>query len=101
MGSLPAWRQTGAARFGKRWLGEEPGSDDSLGRIAAAMDADRLRQAMHRVYERLKRNKALPDIHGLAVAVWDGHESSASYLRFCPGCLERTIHPPEGDRRQF
>lgn len=101
MGSLHAWRQTGAACFWKRWLGEEPCSDDSLGRIAAAMDADPLRQGIHRVYERLKRNKALPDIQGLAVAVLDGHETSASYLRSCPGCLQRTLHTKEGDRTQF
>ena len=101
MGSLHAWRLTAGARFWKRWLGEEPSSDDSLGRIAAGMDAALLRRGMHRVYERLKRNKALPDLHGLAVAVLDGHETSASYLRCCPGCLERTIHITGGERTQF
>ncbi len=43
----------------------------------------------------------MPDIGGLAVAVLDGHETSASYLRCCPGCLQRTIHGPHGDRVQF
>jgi hypothetical protein len=43
------------------------------------------------VYERLKQNKALPDLHGLAVAVLDGHETSASYRRCCVGCLRRTL----------
>ena len=38
---------------------------------------------------------------GLAVAVIDGHESHASYRRHCPGCLERTIHTEQGDRRQY
>jgi len=38
----------------------------------------------------LKRNKALLDLHGLAVAVLDGHETSASYRRCCDGCLKRT-----------
>jgi Transposase DDE domain len=43
----------------------------------------------------------LPDIQGLAVAVLDGHETSASYLRCCPGCLQRTIHTAAGDRVQY
>ena len=51
-------------------------------------------------YDRLKRNKALPDIQGLGVAVLDGHETSASYLRCCPGCLQRSIHLIAGDRIQ-
>jgi hypothetical protein len=54
------------------------------------VDAATLRQGMHHLYERLKRNKALPDLYGLAVAVLDGHETSASYRRCCPGCLRRT-----------
>ena len=101
MGSLHAWRLTSRVGFWNRWLGEKPCSDDSLGRIAAVMHADRLRRGIHHVYERLKRNKALPDLHGLAVAVLDGHETSASYLRSCPGCLRRTIHTTGGDRTQF
>ncbi|MGD1071562.1 MAG: hypothetical protein ABSB15_15590 [Bryobacteraceae bacterium] len=31
----------------------------------------------------------------------DGHESHASYLRHCSGCLERTLHLETGDRMQF
>ena len=50
---------------------------------------------------RLKRNKALPDNHGIAIAALDGHESHASYLRHCPGCLERIIHAGKTDRTQF
>ena len=59
------------------------------------LDAKGLRQGLHGVYERLKRNKALPDIYGLGVVVLDGHESHASYLRHCSGCLHRTIHTAE------
>jgi hypothetical protein len=33
--------------------------------------------------------------------VLDGHESSASYRRCCPGCLQRTIHTAGGDRIQY
>ena len=101
MGSINAWEQLGRARFWQRWLGESTFSADTLGRVHALLDADGLRQGIHQVYERLKRNKALPDIHGLGVAVIDGHESHASYLRHCSGCLQRTIHSEDGDRLQY
>ena len=101
MGSINAWEQLGRARFWQSWLGESTCSADTLGRVHALLDVDGLRQGIHQVYERLKRNKALPDIHGLGVAVLDGHESHASYLRHCSGCLHRTIHSEEGDRLQY
>jgi hypothetical protein len=101
MGSVNAWEQLGGSRFWCRWLGERTFSADTLGRVHALLDADSLRQGIHSIYERLKRNKALPDMYGLGVAVLDGHESHASYLRHCPGCLQRTIHSEGGDRVQF
>ena len=90
LGSLNALAMTRAAKFWKSWLGGPLCSADSLGRIVAGMEAGSLRQGIHHVYERLKRNKALPDLYGLAVAVLDGHETSASYRRCCDGCLKRT-----------
>jgi hypothetical protein len=90
LGSLNALELTRCAKFWKSWLDGPLCSADSLGRIVANLDASTLRQAIHHVYDRLKRNKALPDLHGLAVAVLDGHETSASYRRCCAGCLKRT-----------
>src|SRR5258708_6932663 len=101
MGSLNAWEQVGRARFWQSWLQEPTCSADTLGRVHALLDTDGLRQGIHDVYQRLKRNKALPDIYGLGVVVLDGHESHASYLRHCPGCLQRTIPCAGGDRIQF
>ena len=101
MGSLNAWAQVGRARFWQSWLAESPCSADTLGRVHALLYADGLRQGIHQVYERLKRNKALPDLYGLGVVVLDGHESHATYLRHCSGCLQRTIHGEQGDRLQF
>lgn len=101
LGSLNALEMIGLAKSWKSWLGQSLCSADSMGRICEHMDADTLRQGIHHIYDRLKRNKALPDIQGLAVAVLDGHETSASYLRCCPGCLKRTIHAASGDRVQF
>ncbi len=90
LGSLNALEMTRAAKFWNTWLGRSLCSADSLGRIVARVDADTLRQGIHHVYDRLKRNKALADLHGLGVAVLDGHETSASYRRCCAGCLKRT-----------
>jgi hypothetical protein len=90
LGSLNALEMTRSAKFWKAWLGGPLCSADSLGRIVTGVDAATLRQGIHHVYERLKRNKALPDLHGLAVAVLDGHETSASDRRCCDGCLKRT-----------
>jgi Transposase DDE domain len=101
MGSLNALELTAHSNFFRVWLGQSVCSADSVGRVNALMDADSLRRGIHHVYVRLKRNKALPDNHGIAIAALDGHESHASYLRHCPGCLERTIHTDHTDRTQF
>ena len=76
-------------------------STDTIGRIHAQLNADDLREGLHHLYERLKRNKALPLNLGHDVAVLDGHESHASYRRHCSGCLQRTIRTEQGERTQF
>ena len=101
MGSLHALELVAGARFWKHWLEEPLGSADTVGRVHALLDAGTLRQGIHRLYDRLKRNKALPDRRGVAVAVLDGRESHAGYLRHCPACLQRTVHFEEADRAQF
>jgi hypothetical protein len=70
-----SWR--GRASF-QCWLGQSVCSADTLGRVYALVDADGLRRAIHQIYDRLKRNQALPDNQGIAAAVLDGHESHAS-----------------------
>lgn len=68
-------------------------SADTLGRVFSKIDTDTLRLVNHQLYDRLKRNKALElQSHGLTAVVVDGHESHATYLRCCDGCLERTIN---------
>jgi Transposase DDE domain len=101
MGSLNGWELSRPSRFWKKWLQHSPASADTVGRVHALLNADELRQANRQVYLRLKRNKALPDQHGLAVAVLDGHESHASYRRHCPGCLQRTVHCAGQERIQY
>ncbi len=71
-------------------LEEMAGSAPQRGHHANLLvDTAVLRQAIRQLYERLKRNKALPGIGGLGVAVIDGPH--ASYRRCCGGCLERRI----------
>lgn len=101
LGSLNAVEQHRTSRFWKYWVGRSPASADTMGRVHAGMASDSLRHGLHYVYSRLKRNKALPPIGGLDVAVLDGHETHASYRRYCSGCLQRTIHTEHGDRTQY
>lgn len=88
LGSLTAWALVAGARCGERGLHEPPGSADSLGRIHARRNAEALRHGIHHVDERLKRNKALPDLQGVGVAALDGHESHARYPASLCGVLE-------------
>jgi hypothetical protein len=101
MGSLNALELTARSSFFHHWLGQSVCSADTIGRVNALMDAEGLRRGIHHIYDRLKRNKALPDHRGIGVAVLDGHESHTSYLRHCTGCLERTIHTGNTNRTQF
>ena len=102
LGSLNSLEHTRSSRFWNQWLGGPIPSADTVGRVFALTDCDTIRAGIHEVYTRLKRNKALePPWHGLVPLVLDGHESSASYRRCCPGCLQRTIHTTNGDRIQY
>jgi hypothetical protein len=101
MGSLNALEMSGQSRFWKYWLGAPLPSADTMGTVYSKMDASTIRDAIHHVYGQLKRNKALPDNGGIAVAIVDGHESHTSYLQHCPGCLKRTIRFETGDRTQY
>jgi len=101
LGSLNAWELVAGACFWKPWLGEATCSADTIGRVHALTNADGLRQGIHHIYDRLKRNKALPDVQGLAVAVLDGHESHTSYLRHCSGCFQWTVQVGGADPVQF
>jgi len=101
LGSLNALETISAARFWKRWLGGVMTSADTMGRVHAVVDVGQLRDGLHQVYNRLKRNKALPLNLGLDVAVLDGHEQHASYRRHCAGCLQRIVKTEQGERIQY
>ena len=101
LGSLNALETVSTAGFWKPWLGGAMTSADTMGRVHAAVDAGQLRNGLHHVYSRLKRNKALPLNLGLDVAVLDGHEQHASYRRHCSGCRQRTVKTEQGERIQY
>ena len=75
LGSLNALEPSKSSRALSAWVGAEPPSADSLGRIAALLNHDQLRQVNHELYTRLKRNKALEaPKHGLIALCVDGHD---------------------------
>lgn len=102
LGSLNALEQTRPSRFWLRWLGRDMPSADSIGRVCSLMDVGDVRDVFYDVYTRLKRMKALmPPGHGLMLAVVDGHETTASRKRCCPGCCQRTLHTKQGDVLEY
>ena len=101
MGSLNALAQERGNPFWRRWLQGDLASADTTGRVYAGLEVDGLRLALHRIYTRLKRNKAVKGRQGLSVLIIDGHESSSSYLRRCRGCLSRQIESQESERIQY
>jgi Transposase domain (DUF772) len=102
LGSLNALEQTRPSPFWRRFLGAPLPSADTLGRVPERLAADSLREVLHQIYTRLKRNKALPATsHGLTALVLDGHETHASYHRHCPGCCVRLVGSEGQQRRQF
>lgn len=101
-GSLNALEQTRHTGSWSRWLGTELPSADTLGRVMEQVDAQSLRQILKAQYSQLKRNKALrPTSHGLMALAIDGHESQASYRRWCEGNLERRVKTRHGWRTQY
>jgi len=80
LGSLNALEMTRGAKSWEAWLGRSLSSADTIGRVGACLDAETLRPGIHHLYDRLKRNKALPDLYGLAVA--DALYAVAPFLNF-------------------
>lgn len=103
LGSFNALSQSRGACFWKRWLGGEMPSADTMGRVVQGIsDLSPLRQAIREAYGRLKRMKALePPAHGLMLAVFDGHETHATRLRCCDGCLTREITTRTGKVTEY
>jgi len=94
LGSLNALEQEKQNKFWKKWTGNKTfPSADTNGRVYSLIVLDTIREAIKRLYDKLKRNKRLKSPpHGKIVLVIDGHESSSSFLRCCPSCLKRKLN---------
>jgi hypothetical protein len=102
LGSLNAIEQLKGSAKLRKYLGDNMPSADSLGRIFAKVDTRTVRRVNHHIYERLKRNKALgPPGHGLIALAVDGHESHATYMQKCSGCLERDLGEDDNEKIQY
>lgn len=99
-GSLNSLDKSRKSRNWNKLLGgADLPSADSLGRVPCQIDPDALRLLILDFYRNARRKKVLPMLEGDTVAlVFDGHESTSSHLRSCPGCLEREVGK-EGERR--
>jgi len=102
LGSLNAIEQLKESPELGKFLGAPLPSADTLGRVFSLINPDTIRSVNHRIYERLKRNKALPPAwHGLMPVAIDGHESHATYERCCGGCLKRETGTGDNKHIQY
>jgi hypothetical protein len=102
LGSLNSIEQLKESPKLRKFLGAPLPSADTLGRVFSLINPDTIRAVNQRIYERLKRNKALPPPwHGLMPVAIDGHESHATYERCCEGCLTRELGADDSKRIQY
>jgi hypothetical protein len=104
MGSLNELEQCEILSAWKKYLNlKELPKADAMGDIAAKIRKDDIRSVIQRIYTKLKINKAIKSgFHdNLFFLVIDGHECCASYLRYCPDCLQREITTNSGTKIQY
>ena len=102
LGSLNALEQYQARGAWGQWLGGSLPSADTMGRVAAVLAPDGIREALGRMHGKRKRNKGLRrGMSGWRFLILDGHEGVSSYKRRWKGCLDRIVHFAKGDRTQY
>jgi len=102
LGSLNSLEQLRKSPKLSKFVGDRLPSADTLGRVAALIDTGSIRAVNQDIYSQLKRKKALELVgHGLTAMAIDGHESHATYMQCCTGCLERKIGSGEDERIQY
>jgi hypothetical protein len=100
--SLNSLGGTRDSRWWKKILGGHLPSPDTLGRVPARVDPGRIRQTLIDFCRDLRKKKALPRLaNGLVALVFDGHESTSSFLRQCPGCAQRRVGKEDDPRIQY
>jgi hypothetical protein len=103
LGSLNALEQAKAPGQWSKWLGGDLCSAKTMGRVAALMDLDDLRDLLGRYHRKRKRKKGLRrlPLWRHRYLILDGHEGVSSYKRKWKRCLERIVHFATGDRTQY
>ena len=104
LGSLNALEQYSwhSSKRMREWTGGAH-SADTIGYSASRFDLDTLREMLHQIYLKLRRNNALKSllIGGFKVLAIDGHELFCSYNRCCPTCCHLAIKTRYGERIQL
>jgi hypothetical protein len=71
-----------------------------MARVMAGVEFAGFREVIYSLYHSFRTNKLFvgPKVR---VLILDGHETSASYLRHCDGCLQRKVRTAAGERIQY
>ena len=103
LGSLNALEQAKAPGQWRKWLGGDVCSPKTMGRVAALMDLEDLRDLLGRYHRKRKRKKGLRrlPLWRHRYLILDGHEGVSSYKRKWKRCLQRVVHLATGDRTQY
>lgn len=102
LGSLNAFEGCGQGGWLRKWIGGHAPSADTIGRVLDTVDLHVFRETLAKVYERLRRNKALrPCRGGMTLLVLDGHEGRHSSRRKWEGCLSSTVETVAGTRTDY
>jgi hypothetical protein len=102
LGSLNAFEGCKQGAWLRQWIGGQAPSADTIGRVLDTVDLHVLREMLAKVYERLRRNKALrPCRGGMTLLVLDGHEGRHSSRRKWDGCLSSTVQTTAGPRIDY
>jgi len=100
-GSLNSLEATRRSSVWRKYMKNALPSADRLGGVVEQIDADGIRRILADLYRKLRKKKALcaPGTEPMAL-LFDGHESTSSYLRKCPGCLHREVGEGKTKRTQ-
>jgi len=102
VGSLNAFEGCQRGAWLRNWIGGQAPSADTIGRVLDTVELGVLREMLAKVYERLRRNKALrPCLDGMTLLVLDGHEGRHSSRRKWEGCLSSTVETASGPRIDY
>lgn len=104
LGSLNALEQSfRTASFWREFLGDDPPSADTVGRVVDLVEPEDIRAVNKKVYARMRRMKVPFRRAGAlgGVLILDGHESHATSRRYCGGCIAREVKTAKVARTEY